>query len=790
MHMKRRGAKAMRKRIGLFDNWTFAFHPGTDPVTETEAAALEYRPVTIPHDWMICRPVDKAMQQGPPQGYFDRWGTGFYGRALTAEKKPDTLYRLCFDGVYENCRVWVNGVPVGGQGYGYTPFTLDVTQALRDGENRLLVQVDNTRFPADRWYSGAGIYRMVWLETVPAEHLEPAEVTVETALTDRGPSLSVNAAHPGRKRISMEGPQGTWQEVTEGDTVTFCDPSLRLWSAEQPNLYTLTVELLDGEKVLDALTFRTGLRTVRADRSRGLLVNNVPTKLKGVCLHQDAGCFGAAVTPELWRERFKELKKTGCNALRLAHHLYMPEVLDLCDEMGFYVYEEAFDKWTSGAYARYYEQDWRRDLTAMVLRDRNRPSILFWGVGNEVEGQAHTAMVRLLENHVAAVKELDATRPVSLAMNPFFGYEERPALADEVNVQHIAGAARLGEILDMDDKLEYIRRIAERVDVLGCNYMEQWYGAIHAAIPDKLVLGTETYQFFRGKGGLFQAYNDQCPWLDVPGRDWCAGGFVWSGIDYLGESAVWPAKGWSGALFTTDMEPRPMAFAYQSYWTDEPVVHFAVLDMSVGDEGVQAHWDAPRWKRHWSFPQFQAAVIPYMVATNCEQVEIHLRGKCFRPAPTREFPNGIVQGFLPWWPGELTVVGLRDGKEVCRDAVVTPGPAAQLRFDGEETAVTLRRDGGGRAMPFRLLCKVRAYDMDGNPVFHEYARVRFTVEGPAEIVGADNGDMQRADPFTGSEVHLYGGHASAALRITGAGRVRVAAHAPGLRPAGAVIIAE
>lgn len=780
----------MRKRIGLFDNWSFAFLSGGEPAEKAAAAGLEYRPVTLPHDWMIGRPVNRDMRQGAPQGYFDRWGTGFYKRDLTVEKKPGTLCRLCFDGVYENCRVWVNDVPVGGWGYGYTPFVLDITRALRDGENHLLVQVDNTRFPADRWYSGAGIYRMVWLETVPAEHLELSEIAVETSLTERGPSLLVKVAHPGRKRISLEGFGKTWAETVDGDTVIFSDPALRLWSGSEPNLYTLTVQLLDGEEALDALSFRTGLRTVRADPERGLLVNGVPTKLKGVCLHQDGGSFGTAVTPELWRERFKELKKIGSNALRLAHHLYMPEVLDLCDEMGFYVYEEAFDKWVSGAYARHYERDWEQDLTAMVKRDRCRPSILAWGVGNEVEGQAHTAMVRLLENHVAAVKALDGTRPVSLAMNPFFGYEERPALADEINVQHLAGDAKLGEILDMDDKLAYIRRIADRVDILGCNYMEQWYDAIRAALPDKLLLGTETYQFFRGKGELFQGYDGRCPWLDVPGRDWCAGSFVWSGIDYLGESAVWPAKGWSGALFTTDMEPRPMAYAYQSYWTDEPVVRFAVLDMSMGDEGVQPHWDAPRYKRHWSFPQFQAAVIPYMAATNCEQVEIWLRGRRYRPAPTKDFPDGIVRGFLPYWPGEVTAVGLRDGREVCRDTVVTPGPAAYLRFDQEETTVRLRRDDESRALPYQLLCKVRAYDQEGNPVFHEYARVRFTVEGPAAIVGTDNGDMQRADPFTGSDVHLYGGHAAAALRITGEGRVRVSAHAPGLRPASAIVIAE
>ena len=773
-------------RKGLFDRWEFAFHPGTEQLSAAPEE-LVYQPVTLPHDWMIDRPINRDMRQGLPQGYFDRWGTGFYRRTLSVQKRPGLVYRLCFDGVYENSRVWVNGTLLGGWGYGYTPFVLDATQALRDGENQLLVQVDNTQFPADRWYSGAGIYRMVWLETLPEEHLDISEITTKTTLTSQGPRFTVGIAHPGRKRVTLSSPDSNWQAETDGCEVSFADPVLRLWSAEDPYRYTLRIELPGSG---DALTLAVGLRTVETDSRRGLLVNGVPVKLKGVCLHQDAGCFGTAVTLELWRERLQALKEIGCNALRLAHHLHIPELLDLCDELGFYVYEEPFDKWMSGAYLRHYERDWKADLSAMVLRDRWRPCVLIWGVGNEVENQAHASMLRLLEQHVAAVKALDTTRPVSLAMNPHFAYEECTDLAQVENIQQVVDEMTTGEILNIDEKIERVRRIGSHVDILGCNYMEQWYEAIHEAIPDKLILGTETYQFFRGKDELFQAYHDRCPWHDVTDQDWCIGGMIWSGIDYLGESVVWPAKGWSGALFTANLEKRPMAYVYQSWWTEAPVVHFAVLDMSLADEGVKEHWDAPRYKHHWSFPQYQAAMIPYMVATNCEQIEIYLDGRCYRPAPTKDFPNGIVQGWLPYWPGEVVIVGLRAGREVCRDTVVTPGVAVRLQFEQEEITVDPRRDDAGRAMPYQLLCKVQAYDQEDRPVFHAYARVRFTVEGPAKIVGTDNGDLQRTEPFTDSEVHLYGGQASAALQITGKGCVRLTAYAPGLRPASTMITAE
>ena len=780
----------MRTRIALFDGWEFALHPGFGSAGWDGADGLAYHPVTLPHDWAVSRPGGRDVRQGQPQGFFDRWGTGFYRRTLAIDPEPGAVYRLRFDGVMEHSQVRLDGRALGGWDYGYTPFAVELPADLAGGEHQLAVRVDNTSFPADRWYSGAGVYRMVWLEAVPADHLEREEMTLETALLPDGVRVTIGVAHPGRKRVTLRGDGRVWQRETEGERAVFEDAALRLWSAEHPFLYELTVELLDGERTLDSLTFPVGLRTVAADPERGVLINGVPTKLRGVCVHQDGGCLGTAVNGEFWRERLETLKGFGCNALRLAHHLYMPEMLDLADELGFYVYEEAFDKWTAGSYGRRYDHAWKDDLEAMVLRDRTRPSIILWGVGNEVENQAHGGMLELLANHVAAVKALDRTRPVSVAMNPHFAWEERHDLKDVEDIQVVVDEMKTGEILDIDAKVGQIAKIAALVDVLCCNYMEQWYDQIHAAIPDKPVLGTEIYQYFRGRGEKFQAFWESCPWLDAERRDWCAGGFVWSGFDYLGESAVWPYKGWSGAPFAADMEPRPMAFAFRSWWSDEPVVHFAALDMAYADRGVKEHWEAPAFFHHWDFPQYSAAMIPYMVATNCEEVEIRLGDKTCRSGPVRDYPNRIVRGWLPWTPGRITVVGLRDGREVCRDELVTPGAPSALVFDSPRRAITLRRDGAGRPMPFQLLCKVRALDGEGNPVFHTDEQVAFTVEGAGTILGTDNGDLGRPEGMDARTIHLFQGRTSAALRLTAPGTVTLTAAAPGLKPARMDIVVE
>ena len=824
----------MRTIWNLNKNWLFALDKGMNAKREGFGEHLEYEAVTLPHDWAITQPFDRKMKQGEAQGYRDRWGIGWYQRTLTVEKEADKVYRLVFDGVYENSTVWINGEEAGGCKYGYSSFALDITKLLKDGENKILVRVDNTKAPVERWYAGAGIYRKVTLECLSAEHLEEMNIYTETAFTGEKEAvltIHTGTALPVKASLAVGEHFFTGQSAVSGNTLSGSGEGVIVlpvsgferWCAENPKLYELKLQLIgtDGAEeetacagegaaveagskprkdtaegaVSDEVTFRIGFRSVELSADKGLLVNGVSTKLQGVCVHQDAGCFGTAVTKEVWRERLAELKKIGCNALRLAHHLYMPEMLELCDELGFYVYEEAFDKWTGGAYGRYYETEWKKDLTCMVERDRNHPSILFWGVGNEVENQSYPSMLKLLESHVQAVKACDSTRPVSLAMNPHFAYPtEEVDMSTVEDIQQFVDEMKSGEIFDMDDRVTQITKIAEKVDFICCNYMEQWYHRIHKAIPDKVILGTETYMNFRGFAEKFQNFTEQNPWHDVMENDYVIGGFIWTGIDYLGESMGYPAKGWSGALFADDMEKRPMAWQLQSYWKKEPMVHFAVMDYSLPDEGVKEHWDAPRYVSHWEFPQFTKTVIPYRIATTCEEAEIHINEKEYSVPGVNTFSNRVITGFLPYFPGEITIIGKNDGKEVCRHTLKTPDTAVKLAFEREEQTVRLERclaDGGkADVQPYLLLNKVRAYDAEGNPVFRESAKVSFVVEGPAELIGVENGDIKSAEPVDNDFVHLFRGRADAAVRITGAGRVKITAYAAGMSPAQTVIAAE
>lgn len=770
----------MRMIQNLNEGWEFAL--------QRSGEALVYAPVSIPHDWAVSSPMNRSMEQGEQQGFFDRWGIGWYRRKLCVEKRDKMHYFLCFDGIYENSTIWVNDREAGGRKYGYSSFSLDITAILSDGENDVLVKVDNTQVPADRWYSGAGIYRKVYLLAVPALHLQEENVRLETAVEGRDGILRImcGTEEPVRAVLKKDGKlyeaESALRErdgVSES-TIEIRVPDVELWDASSPARYDLTLQLVEEEAVVDEIVLKVGFRTVLLTPDQGLFINGIPTKLRGLCVHQEAGVWGTAVTEEIWRERLMELKKIGCNALRLAHHIFMPEMLDLCDELGFYVYEECFDKWTGGAYGRYYETEWEKDLTCMVKRDRNHPCILFWGVGNEVENQAYPSMLALLEKHVSKVKEHDHSRPVSIAMNPHFAYPgQETDMADVKDIQQFVDEMKSGEIYDIDDRIAQIKLIAQRVDFLSCNYQEQWYDRIHVAIPDKAILGTETYMYFRGYEEKFQNFSEKIPWFDVVERDYCIGGMIWTGIDYLGESMGYPAKGWSGALFADDMEKKPMAWLYQSYWTKEPVIRFAVMDYSIPDEGVKEHWDSPRYVTHWDFPQFTKAVIPYMIATNCEQVEIFVNERAFLPRPTAAYPNRMITGFLPYLPGEVTVIGRNGGEEVCRHVVKTSKIAVKLAFDVEEQEVSCSQ--------YRILRKVRAYDIDNTPVFRESAKVQFCVEGPAEIAGVWNGDMKSWEPVCSDFIHLYQGRADVAVRITGTGRVRITAFAAGMEMAQTVI---
>lgn len=750
-----------------------------------------FQSVLLPHDWAIEAPFHREMDQGAAQGFRDRWGKGWYRKSVNLIKKREGYrYFLDFGGVYENCTVWVNHKNVGGWKYGYSSFRLDITEAVQAGENRILVEVDNTLSPVDRWYSGCGIYRTVkWIE-VENIYLDEREITVHTTLEGRGAKVSVNVGihAPIRAELIFCGGQQTEDNIykvrSQNGKAVFALSDAKLWSAEEPNLYQLTIFLMDGDREADKAELRIGIRDIRMEAGKGMYVNGKHVKLNGVCLHQEAGCRGIAAKKEIWKERLRILREMGCNCIRTAHHTHSAEFLDLCDEMGFYVYEECFDKWTGGLYGRYFHTEWQKDVEAMVKRDRNRPCIFIWGVGNEVENQAQDSMLKILKMLKEYVLTMDRSRPVTYAMNPHFKRESYVDASKVKDIQQFVDEVDDTEIYDIKERVNRIRKIAEIVDVISCNYQEQWYPVIHEMIPDKLILGTETYQYFLGHEEQMQNFTDKNPVLVYENCDYCIGGMIWTGYDYLGESMGYPAKGWSGAMIRTNNERKPGYYIIQSYWSTIPMVHFSVMDYSLLDEGVKEHWDTPIYADHWYFPQFHKTVIPYIISSNCDEVRLFLNEKRFYLPKPAECKNRLITGFLPWQPGTVKVQGYIDGRMVCEHITTTPGPAVKLEFDKEE--VCIKKQEG-----YEILLTVRAKDEKGAACFRDSSLVRFRTEGQVRILAVDNGNLMGNEPYNEKFIHMYHGCASVQVVLAGkSGRAMVWADADGLSSGYCVIGSE
>lgn len=787
----------------LTNGWEFSF--GTSP-----SPAGKGRQVDLPHDWGINSPFCESMNWGCEQGFRQWFGTGWYRRTIhCAEVREDRRYFLHCDGIYENSSVMINGHVCGGHGYGYSPFTVEISHALKVGDNDLLISVDNTEGPTDRWYSGAGIYRTVSFLDLPECYLDPSECLIHQAVDPvrHEALLSVtpgfvdgragSRVRTGRSeanniqeysaRVCIRGKAGELISEVSGPVsgMNMKLKHIQLWDADNPYLYTITLSLLDAQgSVIDSFSQKIGLRDVAFSPEKGMLVNGRKTVFKGVCLHQDIGCLGSASTPEILRARLQQLKSMGCNGLRLAHHAYPSIMLDLADSMGFYVYAEAFDKWKSGHYKRYFAADWHGDLAAMIKRDRNRPSILMWGVGNEVENQGQQSMLAILQDMVAYAHKLDSSRPVGCALSPHFQYGTTHAPSNDGVLQATDDVKDSDEITDPDERIKRIKAVADISDLVAVNYCDQWYERIHAMIPDKPIFGTETYQYFQGHELQMQDYQENNPNLLPLRREYLVGGAIWSGFDYLGESMGWPSHGWSGALIRTNGQPKAGYWLMKSYWTDKPFIHFMVADYGQADENVKEHWDLPPYVHHWEFPQVHKALIPYMVASNCDEVRIQVNGREIYLSPLDSWPNRVITGYLPYQPGEIIVKGYKNSVEVCRQVTRTPvSVAVGLQICDLATGEVLPdnvslpcRRGYLKEISFR------AVDKESNPVFNESAMVHVRVQGPVELAAMDNGNMMSSEPYSSHALHMNQGIVSLFVRSTGLpGKAVVYATAPGMK---------
>lgn len=782
-------ADAPRTRINFDDGWQFQLAGSLMAEAAARSAEGKWQSVTLPHDWSIEGGFEKSNPTGGRGGYFPG-GIGWYRKefSVPAEAAAKRII-IEFDGIYKDAAIWVNGRHVAKQKHGYVSTWYDLTDLVRrDGRNIITVRVDCSDLPHDRWYSGAGIYRHVWLTytsdvrvpvwgayiTTPQVSAEQAQVDVEVSVENRrdrvveGRVVTTLVSEDGRTVASL-APQafriGAAGTVKVKASAKIERPSL--WDIDSPRLYRARHEVFVGDALVDLTTTRFGIRSIDYSLEHGFRLNGRKVFMKGGDLHHDGGSVGAAVPEWTWYTRLKTLKEIGCNTVRLAHNPHAPEVLALCDELGLLVVDEAFDKWEVTTFTTPdgkwdiplpsfgFKEHWEAYLRSFVLRDRNHPSIVLWSVGNEVVEVDQPLGAEIMKRLAAVVRDLEPTRPVTAAIQP-------------------PGQLPDGRPFEM----------AHAMDVVSYNYMSQYF-AEHREKYGFIILGSETLPYYTrdirkeratGEEGLYSPGNS---FFDA--EKYAIGHLIWSAIDYLGEAVQsWPQKGWENSLVDTAGFRRTYSYYIQSlYSPEQPMVHIAVRDKSVTRVAGSKGWDWPPVASHWNWDGASEPLELYTYTTS-ETVELLLNGRSLGTKRTADFPEKMIAWSVPFEKGKLEAVGRTGGKEVARHAVVTAGAPARIVVHADRSAMSAAARDAVHVV-------ARVYDREGNLVPDNRTKIRFAIKGPAKVIGVDNGDLWSLEPYKGNEREVREGRALAIVQATGSGAVEITAEASGLTPSTAKV---
>jgi hypothetical protein len=760
------------------ENWKFSLAHHTDPWAP-DFDDKDWQEVIIPHDWAVSFPFSRANSSGT--GYLPG-GTGWYRGRFDCQAATRAL--LNFDGVYKNSQVWCNGYYLGGRPSGYSSFSFDISHCVREGENIVVVKVSHEDIADSRWYTGSGIYRKVTIDFHDPAYIPRNSVVVTTALRDGKALVSVGAEIQSLfavqdSCITMElsewgnGRAGApvKTEVRPGKTAAGVPlpfaaelevPNPRLWSAEEPNCYTLTLEgsavhengvKNHGVKSRIGVSLRIGIRTIRFDPDKGFFINGKSEKFRGVCVHHDAGCLGAAVRPEVWRRRLEKLKAAGCNALRMSHNPHMAELYDLCDEMGFFVMDEAFDEWEGcknkwfcghnvypPAHQGYYEQfpQWHeRDLADMVIRGRNHPCIVMWSIGNEIDypndPYVHPLFGEMTGNN-------DANKPQAERLyNPQKPNMERLA----VIARELAGIVRKHDATrpvltaaafpELSSKLGFL----DALDAAGYNYKEQFYAEDHKRFPKLPLLGSENGHHLAA-------------WKAARDTEYISGQFLWTGIDYLGEAQGWPFRASGAGLLDLAGNEKIAWFRRKSLWKDEPILYLATRLAGAGTENrAPAPWELIR---SWNYPKERPVeVICY---TNLFRAELFLNGRSLG-ARQRDENCEYLSWIAPFERGVLEVCGL-DGK--AGDTLESTLPPVELRARLWRPLAGEGISGIGASSAYRLCqIEVEVLDEAGRLCATESPLVYVALSGSGILAGIENGDITDCTEYAAPYRRMYRG---------------------------------
>lgn len=778
-----------RTHISFNEGWKFAL-AAPDEAAQPGFDDSGWRELDLPHDWSIEGEFSEKNPASPGGGALPG-GIGWYRKSFNVSTADtDRLTYISFDGVYRNSEVWINGSYLGKRPYGYSSFRYDLTPYLKYGEekNVIAVKVDNSAQPNSRWYSGSGIYRNVWLTTTgkiavdnwgtfvttPEVSAGSALVRVTTQIKNSSGSratvrLETTVYDADNKRVART--EADQVEVPSSGTAVTQDLAVkapRLWSVDSPALYRVVTTIRSGQLLADTYETVTGIRSFEFDREKGFILNGEPVTIKGVCNHHDLGCLGAAVNTRALERQLEILKEMGCNGIRTSHNPPAPELLDLCDRIGFIVMDEAFDIWKVGKTDYDYHLDFdewhRRDIEAMVLRDRNHPSVFIWSIGNEVmeQWQRDGSGEAIATELAGIVRSLDDTRPVTAACND--PVPNNPVIA--------SGA----------------------LDLIGFNYRDTLWTRFPQAFPEERFIGTETTSALATRGSYDmpseiirrwparwdQPFKDGNPDLTCSAYDNCSapwgtthrdswrlirdnafltGMYIWTGFDYLGEPTPywWPARSSYFGIIDLAGFPKDVYWFYQSEWTDKDVLHIFP---------------------HWNWNPGQA--VDVWAFTNCDEVELFLNGKSLGRQKKGEADFNLVWR-VQFEEGTILGVGYRNGSEIMRSEVHTAGAPAALTLSPDRAEI----NGDGSDLSF---ITVTVVDRNNIPVPHASNLVKFRIDGPGAIAGVDNGSQTSMEPFRADYRKAYNGKCLAVVKAgKQKGEIRITASSEGLPDATVVV---
>lgn len=753
-------ASVIREKRNFDFDWKFRLSDNKADFSKEDGEFRDWEDVQLPHDWNIYQ--NFVREEGGAAGYLPA-GTGWYRKSfsLSDSELKNRRVTILFDGIFMQSDVWINGIHLGYRPYGYCSIEYDLTNYLHSGENVVTVRA-NTEGGRPRWYAGAGIYRHVWLNIMNPVHvpnygtyITTPEVSDESALIKMVTTVENLSGRLAETSISQSLLSPSGKEVAKisenkrllnpGDSLnieqclTVKHPTL--WSIDNPKLYSLVTEIRVKGKVVDRYVTPFGIRTFKFDPDKGFSLNGRHIKIKGMCLHMDDGARGVAVPDRGYERRLEILKEYGCNAIRCSHNQPSAEFLDMCDRMGFIVIDEAFDKWKSGYYEKYFDEWWQRDLANMIIRDRNHPSIVLWSIGNELQeawnsddvGVERATMLRDF------VHTIEPTRPVNLAGQN--GHQSK-----------FSGVA----------------------DVVGYNYLEARLLTDHKKYPDKPFLITEELPYYHGEEGNIRAYSTYNPWNIIRDNDFIAGGFIWTGVDHIGESS-WPEKGYPNGLFDMCMHEKPRAAYHRSQWNDKPLVRIAVYDNNLDMAHGRDLWQWPKMASIWNFPShYEGMIMQVNTITNCEEVELYFNDKLMGRNKTADYTNHTIVWNLPYKKGVIKAVGYNENKKVAEHEIKTAGAAQSLKATADRTEIM----ANGQDLTY---IDISLFDKDNILAQHDNRNITVKVEGDGRFLGLDNGDVRRDGTFFRDNLPTYFGRAIACIQSSrNPGKIKVIITADGI----------